>query len=69
MAYSQTDIDTLKAAIATGALEVAFGAGPDRRLVKYRNLNEMKDILADMIAEVSPSAAPPRVSVVEHGRW
>lgn len=48
MAYSEADIASLKAAIATGALEVEFGAGPDRRKVRYRSLAEMKQTLADM---------------------
>ena len=68
MAYSQSDIDTLKKAMATGALECAFGAGPDRRLVKYRSLAEMERQLANMTAEVSPPATSARVSYVQHGR-
>lgn len=58
MAYTQDDIDALKAAIASGALQVTFGSGPDSRTVKYRSLAEMRSILADMVAEVMPGAAP-----------
>lgn len=54
MAFTQTDIDALKAAIATGALEVEFGAGPDKRKVRYRNLADMKETLALMLADVAP---------------
>lgn len=68
MAYSQTDIDTLKAAIATGALECEFGAGPDKRRVRYRSLADMKQTLADMQAEVAPTSAPARISFVQHCR-
>lgn len=68
MAYSQTDIDTLKAAIATGALEVEFGAGPDKRRVKYRNLDQMQQTLALIIIEVSPASAPKTTSYIAHDR-
>lgn len=57
MAWTQTDIDTLKAAIATGATLVRFGSGPDSREVRYRSLAEMRDILAQMEAEVNPATA------------
>jgi hypothetical protein len=59
MAYTQNDIDELKAAIATGALRVRFGSGPDSREVTYRSLDQMRSILADMQAEVSPVRVSP----------
>ena len=62
MAYTQTDIDTLKTAIASGALEVEFGSGAERRRVKYRSLADMRSTLADLIAEVSSSSSLGRVS-------
>lgn len=68
MPYTQTDIDTLKAAIASGALEVEFGSGAERRRVKYRSLADMRSTLADLIAEVSPSTSLGRVSYIEHDR-
>jgi hypothetical protein len=68
MAYSQGDIDALKAAIASGALRVKFGSGPDSREVEYRSLSDMNATLATMLAEVSPTAARPRVSVIQHSR-
>ncbi|WP_315729094.1 MULTISPECIES: phage head-tail joining protein [unclassified Bradyrhizobium] len=68
MAYTQDDIDALKAAIATGARRVKFGSGPDSREVEYRSRAEMIATLDDMVKEVSPSAAPPRVSYVRHCR-
>lgn len=68
MAYTQDDIDALKAAIATGAIEVTFGSGPDSRTVKYRTLDQMRSILAEMTAEVSPASAAPRVSFIRHCR-
>lgn len=68
MAYTQDDIDALKAAIATGAETVTFGSGPDSRTVKYRSLDQMRSILAEMIAEVSPSGMGSTISYVEHFR-
>lgn len=50
MAFQQSDIDTLKAAIATGAREVAYADG---RRVSYRTLPEMKQTLAMIEAEVA----------------
>jgi hypothetical protein len=69
MAYTQADIDALKAAIASGALRVKFGSGPDSREVEYRNLSDMNATLAMMTAEVAPTTPQrPRVSVVQHSR-
>ena len=68
MAFTQTDIDTLKEAIATGALEVEFGTGTERRRIKYRSLTEMRSTLADMIAEVSPQSRRITVTYAEHVR-
>lgn len=67
MAYTQDDIDALKAAIASGARRVKFGSGPDSREVEYRSLADMRATLADMLAEMSP-ARPSPVSYVEHFR-
>jgi hypothetical protein len=66
MAWTQDDIDTLKAAIATGAREVQFGAGPDARKVTYRSIAEMERVLANMIAEVSPAATKPLRTVGQY---
>lgn len=65
MAWTQTDIDALKAAIATGALKVRYADG---REVVYRSLEDMRAILNDMEAEVSPASVRPRVSLVSHIR-
>ncbi|MDQ2080486.1 hypothetical protein RA307_09865 [Xanthobacteraceae bacterium Astr-EGSB] len=67
MVWTQNDVATLKAAIATGALEVTFGAGPDQRTVKYRSLADMRATL-DMVAAEAAGAAPVRVSYVAHSR-
>ena len=61
MAYSQADIDALRAAIATGAKRVKFGSGPDSREVEYRTLAEMKQVLADMLADTGAATEPNRI--------
>jgi hypothetical protein len=68
MAYTQDDIDALKAAIATGAQKVTFGSGPDSRTVEYRSLDQMRSILGDMLAEVSPSSVRSTISYAEFSR-
>lgn len=68
MAYTLDDIDTLRAAIATGARRVKFGSGPDAREVEYRTLSEMQAVLAQMVAEVTPQARKVSTSFVAHCR-
>ncbi|MBR2117678.1 MAG: hypothetical protein IJ935_03195 [Afipia sp.] len=68
MSYTAADRDALKAAIASGARRVKFGAGPDSREVEYRTLDDMKRTLADIEAEISPSSRPQRSSFVAHYR-
>jgi len=53
--WTQSDIDTLKAAIATGVLSVRY-SGPPAREVQYHSLREMRDLLAEMIADVAGTA-------------
>jgi hypothetical protein len=53
MAWTQSDIDTLKQAIATGTKRVVFGSGETRREQEFRSLAEMQNILAQMEAEVT----------------
>lgn len=68
MAYTQADIDALKAALASGAKRVKFGSGPDSREVEYFTRAEMLAQLDDMTKEVTPTAVAPRVSYVRHCR-
>ncbi|WP_316207586.1 MULTISPECIES: phage head-tail joining protein [unclassified Bradyrhizobium] len=63
MAWTQKDIDTLKAAIATGARRVRYGSGPDAHEVEYRSLDDMNATLSQMIAEVSPQTVAPARTV------
>ncbi|WP_316168951.1 MULTISPECIES: phage head-tail joining protein [unclassified Bradyrhizobium] len=69
MAWTQVDIDTLKAAIATGARRVRYGSGPDAHEVEYQSTDHMFATLDRMLAEVSPATAARRVSYIAHERF
>ena len=68
MAWTQSDIDALKKAIATGARRVEYGSGETRRVLENRSLSELKDILAGMEAEVAGVNAPQRVAITQYSR-
>lgn len=68
MAWTQTDIAALKRAIKTGARRVEFGSGETRRVVEYRSLADMMQILADMEEEVAGSLAPARTAITQFER-
>ena len=53
--WSQDDIDTLKAAVASGVLTVSY-AGPPSRTITYQSLAEMRSLLAEMVADVAESS-------------
>nr|WP_047574303.1 hypothetical protein [Methylobacterium sp. ZNC0032] len=53
MAWTQTDIDRLKRAIATGARRVEFGSGETRRVQEFHSIDAMLKALAAMEDEVS----------------
>lgn len=63
MPYTQADIDALKAAMASGAKRVRYSDGSE---VEYRDMAEMKDILGQMQAEVSPPVKPIRAFRFTH---
>lgn len=52
MAWTQSDIDALKQAMATGVKRAEFGSGETRRVHEFRTLAEMQIILAQMEAEL-----------------
>jgi hypothetical protein len=54
MAFTQAQLDALKSAIATGALEVRNANGEQ---VKYRSLDEMKRIVGLMETEIGATRA------------
>lgn len=50
--WTQSDIDKLKAAVASGVLSVSYD-GPPKRQVTYQSLRDMRDLLAEMRREVN----------------
>lgn len=68
MAWTQDDIDALKRAIATGVRKASFGSGETRREQEFRSLAEMKETLADMVAEVAGPLAPQRFALTQFDR-
>lgn len=61
MAWTQTDIDRLKAAIASGIVTVSYD-GPPRRTVQYQNTRDMLAALAVMEAEVAATTDTGRAT-------
>lgn len=61
MAFTTTDRDALKAALATGSLRVDY---PDGGGVTYRNLGEMRELLRMMDDEIDAAAGTPRVKQI-----
>jgi hypothetical protein len=59
MAWTQTQIDELKDAIASGVTSVSING----RMVSYRSLAEMERLLARLEAEVSPVTTVRRPNV------
>lgn len=53
--WTQTDIDNLKVAVASGVLTVRYD-GPPARMVTYHSLAEMRSLLAEMVREVAAAA-------------
>ncbi|MPS30642.1 MAG: hypothetical protein E2576_14320 [Alcaligenaceae bacterium] len=64
MAFTQSDLDALKRAIAGGQVEVQYG---DKR-VRYRSLDEMKGLLRMMQEDVNRAAGrrPRRLVRLRH---
>lgn len=54
-AWTQEELDALRAAVASGVLTVSF-AGPPARTVTYQSLAEMRSLLAEMQASVDAQA-------------
>jgi hypothetical protein len=54
MAFQQSDIDALKAAMATGTMRARYADG---REVQFRSLAEMRETLRMMQAEVDAAAS------------
>lgn len=68
MAWTQSDIDRLRRAIATGAKRVEFGDGQTRNVKEFHSLRDMLDLLSRMEDEVAGAQAPQRWSVTQFER-
>ncbi|WP_416236733.1 phage head-tail joining protein [Yoonia sp. 67] len=68
--YTQAQVDELRAAIARGALRVAYSNGSTRQEVNYASLSEMRTLLAEMERSVlGPSKSQRRrFSFTQYGR-
>jgi hypothetical protein len=67
--WTQSDIDTLKAAMATGILTVTYD-GPPRRSVTYQSLDAMSKQLSQMqrsVAQAAGKAKPYRLATMRKG--
>lgn len=53
--WTQADVDALRGAVRTGVLTVSYD-GPPRRQVTYQSLDQMRRLLAEMVAQVNTSA-------------
>lgn len=53
--WTQADVDALKTAVASGILTVTY-SGPPSRTVTYQNLDAMRRLLAEMVADVGNAA-------------
>lgn len=53
--WTQTDIDTLRTAIASGVLTVTYG-GPPARTVTYQSIPAMMAALSNAVAELNNAA-------------
>ena len=49
--WTEADITTLSAAVASGVLSVSY-TGPPSRTVTYQSLNQMRSLLGDMVRDV-----------------
>lgn len=56
MAWSQSDIDTLKAAMAKGVKRVRYSSGE----VEYQSVSEMMDLLRTMERELNADSSGGR---------
>ncbi len=52
--WTQTEVDALKAAIASGVLSVEYD-GPPARKVQYQSLAQMRELLASIVADANAS--------------
>lgn len=68
MAWTQSDIDKLKAAMATGERAFTTKHGDTLIQKEFRSLAEMRELLAEMQGEVNADSVPPRRTVAGFDR-
>ena len=56
MAYTQANLDTLKAALASGTLRIQY----EDRAIVYRDLDEIRQAIQIVEAELAQQAGTPR---------
>jgi hypothetical protein len=69
VAWTETEIESLRKAIASGVLTVSYD-GPPRRQITYQSLKEMRDLLTEMTASASAAAGtgnPYRLAATRKG--
>ncbi|OYZ15630.1 MAG: hypothetical protein B7Y35_06060 [Sphingomonadales bacterium 28-64-96] len=59
MAWTQSDLDAINAAIASGAMEVRYADGSG---AKYRSLDDMMKVRDMIAAVVAPAATAPGIN-------
>lgn len=62
MAWTQSDIDALKAAMAQGVKRVRYTSGE----VEYQSLADMEKLLARMEREANPEGVAPKRTVAKY---
>jgi hypothetical protein len=55
MAWTEAELASLKAAVASGVLRVRYD-GPPAREITYQSLSEMRELLAEMEGSVSAAS-------------
>lgn len=67
MAFTTTDLATVEAALATGALRVRYADG---REVTYQNAADLLRVRATILGEIAAASAtrPPRSTLVRFDR-
>lgn len=66
--WTQEDVDTLKAAIASGILTVTY-AGPPARSITYQSLADMRNLLSEMVRDVASQSSATAPTRVRRAQW
>lgn len=66
MAWTQTDLDRIDAAIASGELTIQHSDG---RRITYRSIQELKEARAMILPIVDPPTAPRQRRIITKPGW